>query len=137
MARIRHIAIFAKDQAKLVEFYTTAFGMKEVFRHHSEGNTDRQAVYLSDGYINLAILPARGERREGIDHFGFEVENLQETASQALEMGATQGPAEVPRDGRFAEVFLRDPVGTRVDLSESGWRTEVVSTEEVGAQKGP
>ena len=39
----------------------------------------QRAIYLTDGYINMAILPARGGR-EGIDHFGFQVEELEEHA---------------------------------------------------------
>lgn len=124
MARIRHIAIFAKDQAKMIEFYTKTFGMKIVHRHFSEGRNDREAVYLSDGYINLAILPAREGRAEGLDHFGFQVDSKEEVASLELQVGATQGPESTPRDGRFAEAFIRDPIGIRVDLSVAGWRTE-------------
>lgn len=40
-----------------------------------------------------------------------------------MEAGARKGPESVPRDGRFAEVFILDPVGARVDLSEQGWKT--------------
>ena len=123
MARIKHIAIFAKDQAKVVDFYKTTFGMWEVFSHPSASQKDRMAFYLSDGYINLAILPAGDDRAEGIDHFGFEVDDLEDTAALALQQGASKGPEQTPRDGRFAEAFIRDPVGTRVDLSEVGWLT--------------
>jgi len=28
-----------------------------------------------------------------------------------------------PQDGRFAKFGSKDPVGTKVDLSKSGWRT--------------
>ena len=52
--------------------------------------------------------------------------NVESTAKAALAGGARQGPEEPPRDGRFAEVFIRDPSGTRVDLSEQGWQTQVV-----------
>ena len=117
MARIRHIAILAKDTAKLSEFYKTSFGFKEVARSGEQ----KEAIYLSDGHINLAILPARG-RPEGIFHFGIEVENLQKGLHAALEAGATQGATSLPKDGRFAECFVRDPVGTRVDLSQQGWK---------------
>ncbi len=119
MPKIRHIAIMTKDQPRLAEFYKNTFGLKEVHRHAVSDGIE--AIYLSDGYINLAILPATG-RPEGIDHFGFEVESVQETARIAMEAGAKQEPKPVPRDGRFAEVFILDPVGTRVDLSERGWK---------------
>ena len=77
MARIRHLAILTEDVEKLVKFYTTAFGLKIV---HGVGT----ATYLSDGHINLAIIPIGPEReiegsqlQVGINHFGFEVESVE------------------------------------------------------------
>jgi catechol 2,3-dioxygenase-like lactoylglutathione lyase family enzyme len=116
MARIRHIAILAADPAKLSEFYKASFGLKEVARSGEKG----EAIYLSDGHINLALLPARN-RREGIFHFGMQVEDVKTAVDTALAAGATGGKAELPKDGRFAETFVLDPVGTRVDLSP-GWK---------------
>jgi catechol 2,3-dioxygenase-like lactoylglutathione lyase family enzyme len=116
MARIRHIAILAADPAKLSEFYKASFGLKEVARSGEKG----EAIYLSDGHINLALLPARN-RREGIFHFGMQVDDVKAAIDSALAAGATGGKAELPRDGRFAETFVLDPVGTRVDLSP-GWK---------------
>jgi catechol 2,3-dioxygenase-like lactoylglutathione lyase family enzyme len=119
MARIRHIALLTKDTEKLAEFYRTSFGLNEVARSGEETENGR-AIYLSDGHINLAILPVRN-RREGIFHFGMEVENVKEAAQTALAAGAKGGMANLPRDGRFAETFVVDPAGTRVDLS-LGWK---------------
>lgn len=116
MAQIRHIAVRAEDPSKLAEFYKTTFGMQEVWRPENGG-----AVYLSDGYLNLALLPARG-REEGITHFGFQVDSMAATSETAAGVGAQQVAEDTPRDGRrYAEAFLLDPVGTRVDLSEKGW----------------
>lgn len=120
MAKIRHIAIKTQDPARLAAFYKTTFGMKEVPRlAPKEGS---RSIYLSDGYINLAILPA-SDGQEGIDHFGFQVENAEETNRTATNAGARRGIVPNPRDGRFAEFHISDPVGQRVDLSEQGWRT--------------
>ena len=121
MAKIRHVAICTEDPVKLAQFYRTTFGLSEVARQSP--NPESLAIYLSDGYINLAILPAHG-RPEGIQHLGFQVEDIQETGRVAKEAGAQTGIAPRPRDGRFAEFRLHDPVGTPVDLSEGGWRTE-------------
>jgi hypothetical protein len=120
MAKIRHIAIRAEDTASLARFYQSAFDLKEVGRGNIRNGV--QAVYLSDGYINIAILPARNGQRQGLDHFGFEVENVDAAADPAIKAGASK-PQESPKDGRFAEFFLYDLVGTRVDLSEHGWKT--------------
>jgi len=121
MGKIRHIAIRAEDTAALSEFYKKGFGLKEVGRGNVTNGV--QAIYLSDGYINVAILPARNGQRQGIDHIGFEVENLDAATIPAVEAGASR-PEESPKDGRFAEFFLYDLVGIRVDLSEHGWKVE-------------
>jgi catechol 2,3-dioxygenase-like lactoylglutathione lyase family enzyme len=120
--KIAHIALLSEDQQTLSEFYKNTFGMKEVFRHASaQGGGD--AIYLSDGAINLAILPARG-RKEGLYHFGIQVDNIAATFEKAkANGGAEQPPKGLPRDGRFAEVYITDPDGTRIDLSEAGWKT--------------
>jgi catechol 2,3-dioxygenase-like lactoylglutathione lyase family enzyme len=133
VARIQHIAIRARDNEKLAEFYKTTFGMTEVFRQPA-GNSGRQAFYLSDGNINVALLPCGPDATEGIDHFGFHIEDLAQTTKVAEEQGASQGSSTVPRDGRFAEVFVRDPVGVRIDLSVAGWATQPLSAEEAKAR---
>src|ERR1044072_7789625 len=119
MARIRHIALLTKDTEKLSEFYKSAFGLKEVARS-GEASEHGQAIYLSDGHINLAILPARN-RREGIYHFGMEGGGVKGAGDTAKSTGPTGGTPDLPRDRRFAETFVLDPVGTRVDLSR-GWK---------------
>jgi len=62
MVRIRHIAIATKDVERLVKFYTTVFGLKVVSGRGT-------GTYLSDGHVNLAILPLEPERKtEGYSH---------------------------------------------------------------------
>ena len=56
MARIRHLAILTEDVEKLVKFYTSAFDLKIV-------SGIGTATYLSDGHINLAIIPIEPERK--------------------------------------------------------------------------
>lgn len=116
MPRIRHIAILAQEPAKLAEFYQKSFGFQEVARSGENG----EAIYVSDGHINLALLPARN-RSEGIFHFGIEVEDVKSAVETALGAGGRGGKTELPKDGRFAETFVVDPAGTRVDLSK-GWK---------------
>jgi len=126
MARIRHIAIMTADTRKLADFYKTAFEMVEVWARPKENG----AVYLSDGYLNLAILPNTSAESEGvpegIHHFGFQVDDVDAAEHLALEHGATAGRTAVPQDGRFAEGYIRDPIGQRVDLSKGGWKTEPI-----------
>jgi catechol 2,3-dioxygenase-like lactoylglutathione lyase family enzyme len=97
MAKIRHIAIKVEDQEKTAEFYKKTFGMTEAWRGPVRDDGNR-AIYLTDGYINMAVLPARGGR-EGIDHFGFQVENMEETLKTAQAAGARSEADKKPRDG--------------------------------------
>src|ERR1700756_5215842 len=86
MPRIKHIALTTKEPAKVAAFYKDAFGMEEIRR------APNGAVFLTDGYINLAILNwkteksadvgAHGPNYSGIHHFGFEVEDLDEAAAK-------------------------------------------------------
>ena len=88
MARIKHIALTTKNPDQVAAFYRDGLGLKEIRRSPSG------AVFLTDGYINLAILNwktdkdadvgANGPNYNGIHHFGFEVDDLDE-ASQRLE----------------------------------------------------
>jgi catechol 2,3-dioxygenase-like lactoylglutathione lyase family enzyme len=123
MARIRHLAITTDDTAALADFYMKTFEMIEVMRRPKVNG----AVYLSDGYMNLAILPSHGDPERkvsvGINHFGFQVDDMQTAETLALEHGAAKAPFELPKDGRFAETFILDPDGQRVDLSQDGWKT--------------
>ena len=81
MAKIKHIAIKVEDQEKAATFYKETFGMTEAWRGPVRDDGKR-AIYLTDGYINMAVLPARGGR-EGIDHFGFQVEDMETTLKTA------------------------------------------------------
>src|ERR671918_1922777 len=94
MARIKHIAIRTPDPEKTAAFYKEVFGLEEV-------GLARSGYYLSDGYINLAILKSSdqgtGESPRdvpgyaGIDHLGFLVENVDETCKKLEEAGASAG----------------------------------------------
>src|SRR5690606_1583295 len=107
--------------------------MKEVFRQPA-GTSGRTAYYLSDGHINLAILPTGPNGKEGLNHFGFHIEDMEAYSKAAVEAGASQPPSTVPRDGRFAEPVVLGPVGARIALSVAGWATEPLTAEEAEAR---
>ncbi|HEY7060268.1 MAG TPA: VOC family protein [Chloroflexota bacterium] len=120
MARIRHLAILTEDVDKLVKFYTEAFGL-----HVVEGIGT--ATYLSDGHVNLAIIPIGPEReiegpqlQTGINHIGFQVEDVAAVAPICNELGAAHPVTKRPPN-REAESRVHDPDGNPVDLSQHGW----------------
>lgn len=126
MEKIEHIAIMCKENEALAEFYKKTFGLVEVKRHASDSHPEHAVgIYLSDGHINLALLPLHPGAQEGINHFGFRVRDAAATREAAVSLGAEPGSDDLPRDGRFAEGYIVDPAGTRVDLSVSGWDTDL------------
>ena len=101
-------------------------------------------MFLTDGYINLAILNwktekdadvgANGPNYSGFHHIGFEVEDLDE-ASQRLE--ARRGrEADRERSGSRMEMAAEGaghpnfemkwagPEGEVIDISHTGWETK-------------
>ena len=110
--KIRHLALFARDPKKLADFYTSVFDMEIA---HSNG----RAFFLTDGYLMLAVLPHRleGEAAVGLNHFGFNLENLDEVKQKLAKYGLEE-PKARPGDRPYAEFRAADPEGNWFDLSE-------------------
>jgi len=114
MAKIRHLAIKTKNPERLAGFYEDVFGMKRI--HGEKGG----AIYMSDGYLTLALLRNRGEATpSGINHFGFHVDNIKhvEDKLQTFEEPLVQRPANRPS----AEYRAMDPDGNLFDVSAHGY----------------
>jgi len=133
MARIKHIAIRTPDPEKTAAFYKDVFGLKEV-------GQARTGCYLSDGYINLAILKSKDEdtgespRDEaayaGVHHFGFMVDDVDETCRKLQAAGARAitdraDPRHTAAAGArsYYEIKFRGPDNQEFDVTESGWIT--------------
>jgi catechol-2,3-dioxygenase len=134
MAKIRHIALTTKNPSQVAEFYKQAFDTQEIRR------SDNGAVFLSDGYINLAILNWKTEKDadvgpdgpnyNGIHHIGFQVDDL-DTACDKLEK--VNGKQLSSRDGldqamaaggpRNFEMKWAGPDEVVLDISHTGWAT--------------
>ena len=112
MARIRHLAILTEDVERLVKFYTNSFGLEVV-----EGVGT--ATYLTDGHLNLAIIPIGPEReiegshlKEGINHLGFEVESVDAVIPVCKEWGASTEVGKSRPTGKRNSAFMI-PMATR------------------------
>jgi catechol 2,3-dioxygenase-like lactoylglutathione lyase family enzyme len=131
MVRIKHIAIRTPDPEKTAAFYKDVFGLKEVGKA-------RTGCYLSDGYLNLAILKshdaASGESPRdaagyaGIHHLGFMVDDADEVCRKLEAAGATpltdrtdvrHAPTSGPRS--YYEIKYRGPDHQEFDVTETGW----------------
>jgi catechol 2,3-dioxygenase-like lactoylglutathione lyase family enzyme len=111
---IRHIALYTPDPQRLANFYRHVLDMKEVER------TDRSSIFVSDGYLNLALLYQRKEEPTGLNHFGFRVQSNEEMQARAERAGVRRGAAR-PERIPFAEYRVHDPEGNGIDISQKGW----------------
>ena len=130
MARIRHIAITAEDPFVTAELFKKALGLEELSRGDSELARE---VYLTDGYINLAIVCWKRTRETpnpypdgyGLDHFGVQVEDLESAEARARRAGAaSQPPPPVDLAKLGGRIFFETKLelaGVKFDLSGHGW----------------
>jgi catechol 2,3-dioxygenase-like lactoylglutathione lyase family enzyme len=128
---INHISIRANDPAQVAEFYEKIFELKEAETYKDDGS-----ICMTDGKVKL-LLRRRDNSlyrglREGLDHFGFKVESLEQAKSDLATLSESAPP---PPSGKFVggngkkneedfhrcclgKHFVSDPDGVLVDIAE-------------------
>jgi catechol 2,3-dioxygenase-like lactoylglutathione lyase family enzyme len=126
MARIKHIAIRTHDVDKTVAFYREAFGLTQV-------GVGQSGVYLTDGYLNIAILklrpPIEGEPLKlGVDHVGFQVDDVGATVAHIQQLGGKSLTDRMEAQAMnssepqsYFEVKCLGPDEQVIDVSSAGW----------------
>jgi catechol 2,3-dioxygenase-like lactoylglutathione lyase family enzyme len=110
--RLRHLAIVSDRPPLLSEFYRTLFGM------NGEPPKPGGAAVFSDGYIGFNVNPRAPGRQGGFDHFGFEVDAVDDVRAELSESYPTIQLAQRPGGRPFAGISTHDPVGNVFDLSQ-------------------
>ncbi len=112
-AKIKHVAIISQQYALLGAFYETVFGMSVAQKSRRSG----RAVTVGDGYVGLNINPRKAGRPAALDHFGVEVDEVEETLER---IGRHKGADYVRRPSTrpFAGITANDPDGNPFDISQ-------------------
>jgi catechol 2,3-dioxygenase-like lactoylglutathione lyase family enzyme len=107
--KVRHVAVMTKNREKMAEFYEKVFGLEP---KRGFGG----AIYMSDGDVNIALIEVkREEQKEGINHYGFEVEDLEQIKANLKAAGY---PAEIDsKSDKDSDHRIQDPDGRWVDLA--------------------
>lgn len=128
MPHIAHIALNALVPQRILEFYSSVLGFREVNTSLDFRERGRLNRFAGDGVTNLAIHPFYNdteghEARYGVNHFGFLVDDIdRKLEALAKEIEVAPRPESRP----FAEYRLFDPEGNKFDLSQSkGWEVDV------------
>jgi catechol 2,3-dioxygenase-like lactoylglutathione lyase family enzyme len=126
MAQLKHIAIRTHDVEKTAAFYRDAFELTQV-------GAGQSGVYLTDGYLNIAVLKLRpggdGETLKiGLDHLGFQVDDMDATLARIQHLGGRPLPnrpeisAINPAAGEsYYEIKCLGPDQQVIDISSGGW----------------
>lgn len=126
MAKIKHIAIRTHDIEKTAAFYKEAFGLEQV-------GVGQSGIYLTDGYLNIAILSMRGvvegeTMKLGVDHVGFQVDDVDATVARIKKLGGKSlehrnevAAADPARPQSYFEVKCIAPDDQVIDVSNAGW----------------
>jgi len=114
MAKLRHVALAVPDIQATARFYESAFEMKRV-------RESDVAVMLSDGVVSLAIIDSNrnvnAEKRTGLHHFGFLIEDMGSAAEKVEASGASYyGQVRNIGGGAQSERKYRDPNGIDFDI---------------------
>jgi predicted enzyme related to lactoylglutathione lyase len=127
MAKLRHLALQVPDLEKAAQFYESCFELKRVQQADTPiGNV----IMLSDGVMNLTLLHfpegtrgrVNGPDWAGLHHFGFVVDDLEESQKKVEAKGGKFFLKLEPQPGVDAESKFKDPNGIVFDMSEHDWR---------------
>jgi catechol 2,3-dioxygenase-like lactoylglutathione lyase family enzyme len=119
--KIRHIAMYTHDHAAVDGFYRNVFGMRRMTSNTLDetGKQNPNRGHISDGVIGMAILPRYAGMQSGIDHYGFEVEDIKECVRRIErfypQTMIAKGLDYVP----FAGLRSYDPAGAHFDIAQT------------------
>ena len=115
MPKIRQLTIITLDPERLARFYEDVFEMTRV------ENPLKNAVYLTDGYMNLTLVPNRAEGKpSGLNHFGFVVEDEAETARRIEKWGLARPQGKGSKRASSKD-RATDPDGNNFNLTADGY----------------
>lgn len=116
--KLRHIAITSPTPGRLQRFYTHVFHLENTATGKKQDDDPQATRTLTDGYIGLFALLARNPGYPGgLDHFGFDVDDLDEVRKRIAELYPSVAITERPSSRRFVGMAAHDPEGHVFDIS--------------------
>lgn len=129
MAKMVHSMIRVLEEARSVDFYEKAFGLKVASRVPFDGFT---LIYLSNpetGFeLELTVNAGREQAYDlgnGYGHLAVTVEDIEAEYQRFTDLGLTVGKlVEMPHEGKpFARFFfVTDPDGYKTEVIQRGGR---------------
>ena len=127
--QLTHIAISAVTPRIMKTFYSNVFGLWPT--------SSSPDGFLTDGYINFAFNYRKPGYQAGLDHFGFEVDDVDEVQRRIAELYPTVLTTTRPSHRSYVGMASHDPEGHVFDLSyaEMGDRRRSISRGKDGQER--
>jgi len=116
MPKLNHIACITIDAQTIAQFYATIFDMTFDRRVSRNGST----ATAREGYVGFnfnATMPGR-PGPVGLDHFGIEVEDIDESFAMVEQKYPTVEWVKRSGGRPYAQVGIHDPDGQVVDINQ-------------------
>lgn len=125
-AKLNHIAIASDQYAINSRFYEALFGLRSAKNYRPA-----RATVVSDGRVGMNIIPRREGRTSGLDHFGFEVEDIEEAVDRMTKFDPSLTAIKRPPVRPFAAYSGHDPDANIFDISQKdiGFQKDVYAEE--------
>jgi catechol 2,3-dioxygenase-like lactoylglutathione lyase family enzyme len=131
MPKLNHIACIAQDAPTVAKFYAKVFNMSFDLKAGRNG----ASATAREGYVGLNFNPMMPGRAGpiGLDHFGIEVEDIEESFA----MAAKKYPETVEwvkrSGGRpYAQVGINDADGQVVDINQKNMKKSISQVKTQG-----
>jgi len=115
--RVNHVGISVKNLQESVDYYTKTLGMRQAFiMGNRNGNPGTYYIQV-DKYTFLELSQSTPERPVGLNHIGFQTDNMSDTAAELTKRGIKV--PEVSSVGSGApHTSIMDPNGVRLEMLE-------------------
>lgn len=113
---IDHINMSVKDLAKSMQFYKDVFGFEI-----KEDQSKDDSYIIGNENVKLCMYEDKElKMKEGLNHFGFFIENFEEIIAKCKEMGVPVsygGAIEWHNKAHSKSIYITDPSGYVIELS--------------------
>jgi len=122
-----HVHLKSPDPGKTVDWYVKAFGFEILSDENPRTVGDRfircrtqdgVAVNISSDRTNEVMGEGDANAHWGLEHFGIEVDSIQDELERLQRMGADllEGPIQMPNG--MAIAFIRAPDNVRIEIMQ-------------------
>jgi catechol 2,3-dioxygenase-like lactoylglutathione lyase family enzyme len=115
--RVNHVGIYVKNLQESVDFYTKTLGMREGFVMRDKSGNPTTVYLQVDKYTFLELAQSNADRPVGINHVGFQTENMSDTVAELRQRGVMV-PEPTAVGSGAPHSSINDPNGVRLEMLE-------------------